>query len=245
MSDETAPRRVKNLTQFVVEGILSEIKSGVFSIGDKLPKEAEIVQTYDVSRTVVREALSRLQAAGFVESRHGIGTFVINRAIGAGLRMDYVTIVTAQDVLALLELRVGVESESAALAAERRSTADLIKLEEQLAAFNDDTKRGGDGAKADYNFHLQVAIATHNKYFVEFISRLDNILIPRAQLDTPGLIEGERKKYYSLISKEHDAVFKAIKVKNKIDAKALMLAHLESGRERLRLATQSVIEFPD
>jgi GntR family transcriptional regulator, transcriptional repressor for pyruvate dehydrogenase complex len=240
---DRGPKRVKNLTQLVVEGILSQVKSGALRVGDKLPKEAEIVQSYDVSRTVVREALSRLQAAGFLETRHGIGTFVINRVVGAGLRMDSATIVTAQDVLALLELRISVESESAALAAERRSASDLRQLEQHLAEFNDDTKRGGAGVTADYKFHLQIATATHNKYFVDFMSRLDTMVIPRTRLDTPILIEDEREKYYKLIAKEHEAIFQAIKEQNKAQAKMLMLAHLESGRERLRLATQSVTEF--
>ena len=89
--------------------------------GDKLPTESAIMQAYGVSRTVVREALSRLQAAGVVETSHGIGTFVLEARPGQGFGIDPADIATAVDVMAVLELRISLETESAGLAAQRRS----------------------------------------------------------------------------------------------------------------------------
>src|SRR5687768_9435738 len=70
-------RRSRSLAHDLVEGIGAQIQGQALKPGDKLPTESAIMQSYGVSRTVVREALSRLQAAGLVETRHGIGTFVL------------------------------------------------------------------------------------------------------------------------------------------------------------------------
>ncbi len=67
----------RNLAQAVVEHITESIRNDSLKTGEKLPTESEIMQIYGVSRTVVREAISHLKAAGFVETRHGIGTFVL------------------------------------------------------------------------------------------------------------------------------------------------------------------------
>jgi hypothetical protein len=70
-------RRSRSLAHELVEGIGAQIQGQALKPGDKLPTESAIMQAYGVSRTVVREALSRLQAGGLVETRHGIGTFVL------------------------------------------------------------------------------------------------------------------------------------------------------------------------
>ena len=71
-----ARRRPRGLVLEIVGTLEAEIRAGQLPVGNKLPTEAEIMHRFDVSRTVVREALSRLQASGLVETRHGIGTFV-------------------------------------------------------------------------------------------------------------------------------------------------------------------------
>ena len=73
------PKRHRNLAQGVVAYISDSIRDGSINPGDKLPTESEIMRIQGVSRTVVREAISHMQAAGLVETRHGIGTFVIER----------------------------------------------------------------------------------------------------------------------------------------------------------------------
>jgi GntR family transcriptional regulator, transcriptional repressor for pyruvate dehydrogenase complex len=93
MSSSTAPllapgrKKYRNLAQGVVEELGTRIRGGEFKPGDKLPPEAAIMETYGVSRTAVREAISQLQAGGLVQTRHGIGTFVLEPpapALGIG-----------------------------------------------------------------------------------------------------------------------------------------------------------------
>src|SRR5438067_10288812 len=111
----------------VVEELATRIRIGDLRCGDKLPTETEIMRAHDVSRTVAREAITRLQAERLVETRHGIGTFVLELPPPAPLVIDPRSVVTLQDVLSILELRVSLETEVASLAAARRS-------EQQLAA---------------------------------------------------------------------------------------------------------------
>src|SRR4051812_16415353 len=117
----TVPRKKhRNLAQGVIELIHADIQSGALQAGDKLPTESAIMEQHGVSRTVVREAISHLQASGHVETRHGIGTFVLAPP-PPGLALLSETIVTLRDVLAILELRICLETEAASLAALRRS----------------------------------------------------------------------------------------------------------------------------
>jgi len=83
-------RQPRKLAQAVVDRLSGRIRRGEFKPGDKLPTESQITQAFGVSRTVVREAMSRLQAAELVETRHGIGTFVREGAGSAPFRIDQV-----------------------------------------------------------------------------------------------------------------------------------------------------------
>ena len=109
------------LSDQVASALEAEIRAGRIQAAEKLPTEAVLAQQFQVSRTVVREAISRLQASGLVETRHGIGTFVLDTPSTTGLRIDPATIGTLRDLLAILELRISLEVESAGLAAQRRS----------------------------------------------------------------------------------------------------------------------------
>src|SRR3990167_2670163 len=80
------PRRQRGLVPEIVEALGGDIRESRLRPGDKLPTESELMGRFDVSRTVVREAISRLQASGLVETRHGIGTFVVGAGGGAAPR---------------------------------------------------------------------------------------------------------------------------------------------------------------
>ena len=122
------PRKRRSLAQELVTVLSDQIRDGLLKRGDKLPTESAIMEAHGVSRTVVREAISRLQAAGQVETRHGIGTFVLDTPSPSGFRIDPATVVTLRDVLAILELRISLEVESAGLAAQRRSAEQLAEV---------------------------------------------------------------------------------------------------------------------
>jgi GntR family transcriptional repressor for pyruvate dehydrogenase complex len=211
-------KKTQSLSQEVVSAISAMIASGTIKPGDKLPTESEIMQAQGVSRTVVREAISRLQAAGLVETRHGIGTFVLEAQKAGNINIDPATITTMKDLLALLELRISLETETAGLAAARRSDAQLLEIRQALDAFHDNLKQGNDTVGPDFRFHFQIANATGNRYFIEIISHLGVGVIPRKRLNTAELARDPQASYLDRVQREHEDIYEAIARRDTVNA---------------------------
>jgi GntR family transcriptional regulator, transcriptional repressor for pyruvate dehydrogenase complex len=225
-------RKPRNLAQGVVEQIGGAIRQGSLKPGEKLPTESTLMAQHGVSRTVVREAISHLQASGLVQTRHGIGTFVLEPP-RAGLGFDAESILTLRDVLAVLELRIGVESETAGLAAMRRSDTQAEELGAALAEMQQAMAEGRSAVEADKRFHLLIAQATGNRYFVDILAQLGNAIIPRARLNTVELEQDKPADFNQRVSREHDDIYRAIERRDPEAARAAMRTHLSNSRERL------------
>ena len=230
-------RKPQSLSQEVVAALTAMISNGSLTPGDKLPTESEIMQTQGVSRTVVREAISRLQAAGLVETRHGIGTFVLEAKKGGNISIDPATITTMRDLLALLELRISLETETAGLAPARRTDAQLQEIREALDLFRAN-QQSGDTVGPDFRFHFAIANATGNRYFIEIISHLGMGVIPRKRINTAELAHDQQSSYLERVQREHEDIYEAIARGDAEAARAAMRNHLTNSRERLRRAEQ-------
>jgi DNA-binding FadR family transcriptional regulator len=194
---------------------------------------------HGVSRTVVREAISNLQAAGLVETRHGIGTFALASHPGLAFRIDPPVIVTVRDVLAMLELRISLETEAAGLAAARRTEQHLSQMRSALRTFRASLESGGDTADPDFQFHLQVAYATENRYFADIMSHLGMATIPSSRVPAVDKAAGEsRVAYLCLVNQAHEGIYDAIFRRDPEGARAAMRAHLTHSRDRLRRAEE-------
>ncbi|MFC0253457.1 FadR/GntR family transcriptional regulator [Massilia consociata] len=233
------PRKSRNLAQGVVEQISSSIRQGVLKPGEKLPTESTLMSQHGVSRTVVREAISHLQASGLVQTRHGIGTFVLERP-QSGLGIDAESILTLRDVLSILELRIGVESETAGLAAVRRTDEQVRELGDTLAEMQEAMAVGRSAAEADKRFHLLIAQSTGNRYFVDILGQLGNTIIPRARLNTAELEQDKPADFNERVSREHDDIYRAIERRDPEAARAAMRTHLSNSRERLVQAQRRI-----
>lgn len=232
---ESAIRRPRNLTLALANVLTSMIENGQLKVGDKLPAEKHITEQHGVSRTVVREAISHLQSHGLVETRHGIGTFVVRQSADP---IDPQTDRTLSDVLAVIELRIGIEVDSAGLAALRRSDDQLARMQQALAILDDPTTGRDDAAKADYDFHQQIALATDNRYFAEITEHLGLRLIPRTRLNSAALAHTAIEDYSVRLRQEHQDIYATIANRDADGAKAAMRRHLSNIRERLRVAYQ-------
>lgn len=238
-----ARKKYRNLAQGVVEELSARIRQGEFNPGDKLPPEAAIMEAYGVSRTVVREAISQLQAGGLVQTRHGIGTFVLTPPqTGLGLATD--TVVTVRDVLAILELRISMETEAAWLAASRRSDEQVAQMGEALAEMARAFSTGRTSVEADVRFHQLIAQATGNRYFVDLLGQLGSAIIPRSRVNTPELGMDKPADYLERVQREHEDIYNAIGRRDPEAARAAMRTHLSNSRERLREAQQRLQDHP-
>ena len=230
--------RGRGLAHGIVEELSARVRDGGLNPGDKLPTESEIMGAFGVSRTVVREALSRLQASGLVETRHGIGTFVLQpRPVGV-FRLEPGELAASVDVLAVLELRISLETECAGLAAVRRTEEQLLGLRTVLDEFERNVARAADTSAPDFSFHLQIAQATGNPYFADIMSHLGTAIIPRTRI--PSIPALQRKgEYLSRVNREHEEIYAAIARQDADSARAAMRIHLTNSRERLRLAQEA------
>lgn len=231
-----ARRRPRTLALELVDALSERIRDGRLSPGDKLPTEAAIMGEFAVSRTVVREAISKLQAAGMVQTRHGIGTFVVGLGDATAFRVAPEQLATLRDVIALLELRIGIETEAAALAAQRRTTRNLTDMRAALDQLERAVQKGDDGIASDLQFHLEVARATQNPRFTDLMNALGTRLIPRARLQPPEPSRDARRTYLRRVNAEHESIFDAIAAQDPDGARAAMRTHLANSRERRRRA---------
>ena len=229
-------RKPKNLAHELVDALSERIRDGRLQVGDKLPSEAAIMQQFGVSRTVVREAISHLQAGGAVMTRHGVGTFIMEVDDGASFRLTSEHFATLNDVIAVLELRIGIETEAAALAASRRNEQNLLKMQQALGALSQAIEAGDDAITHDFQFHLEIARASQNKHFVELMTSLGASIIPRARLTrVPGAEENlEKLSYLRKVNAEHDSIFQAIRNQDPDAARAAMRTHLSNSKARRR-----------
>jgi GntR family transcriptional repressor for pyruvate dehydrogenase complex len=224
------------LAQGVVAYLSDSIRHGALAAGKKLPTEVEIMRILLVSRSVVREAISHLQAAGLVETRHGIGTFVLDPPAVHQLGLDPATVVTARDVLAILELRISLETEAVSLAASRRSDAQLRQLRVALDAFRAAARDGDEAVPADTAFHILVAECSGNLCFHTLLGHLGTNMIPRSRVDSARLANINPASFIQRVVDEHEDIYNAIARKDSDTARAAMRTHLVNSVERLRRA---------
>ncbi len=189
---------------------------------------------FGISRTVVREAMSKLQAAGMVDSRHGVGTFVVGPGDASSFRIAPDQVVTLQEVIGVLELRIAVETEAAGLAASRRGAENLQAMRSALDTFVLAVEEGRDAVGPDFQFHLEVARATQNSRFVDLVAALGSGAIPRARLSGEIVRSEEQKVYLRRVNVEHESILEAIAAADVEAARAAMRMHLANSRERRR-----------
>jgi DNA-binding FadR family transcriptional regulator len=228
-------RKPRTLALELVDALGDRIRDGRLAAGHKLPTEAAIMEEFGVSRTVVREAISKLQASGLVATRHGVGTFVVGLGDGSTFRVAPEQVATLRDVIALLELRIGLETEAAGLAAARRSAQNLAHMGRALDAFTRAIDEGRDAVGPDFQFHLEIARATQNAHFTDLMNTLGTMIIPRARLDANEPSE-EQRNYLRRVNAEHESIFNAIASQDAEAARAAMRTHLANSRERRRRA---------
>src|ERR1700761_6953793 len=169
----------RSLSAEVVDRLAEQIMSGKLPAGAKLPSEQEMMRGMGVSRTVVREAVSALRARGLVITRQGAGAFVDRDTGRQPYAIDPEGLGSLESVLDILELRMAVESEAAAIASERATAPQIKAIGEALRVFSRAISGGERAIKEDFAFHQAIATATQNSRFVEFLDFLGARFIPR------------------------------------------------------------------
>ncbi len=219
------------LTDRVADLLTEEIRSGRLAAGDKLPTEVELVKQLGVSRTVVREAVSRLHSAGLLEPRQGLGVFVMQpRTQPLDLSMDESS--TKAKVLQIVEVRRAMEAEAAALAAERATPGDVQLMRQALQSIDDAVAKGGDGVDEDLAFHRSIAESTGNQVMVATVRYLGEVL--RSGIRVTRANEARRRDFIEAVRSEHHAIVDAIEVGDAVAARAAARRHMHHAAKRLQ-----------
>jgi GntR family transcriptional regulator, transcriptional repressor for pyruvate dehydrogenase complex len=219
------------LAQRVVAGLKDKILAGDLPPGHKLPSEAELIDEYRVSRTVVREAVTRLRAEGLVETFQGRGSFVLAMPEPTSFSVESAAIRSHHDVLDMIDFRIGIETEAAALAASRIDTGGVASIRAALDTFV--AAAPEDAVEADFNFHRAVAAASRNRFYLGLLDSLGPmmIMLPRTRLgDSYSLTD---TGHVDRVRREHDSIATAVIAGDADIARAAMRVHL--GNTRLRL----------
>lgn len=228
-----AARRPK-LADLVVGTLRKRINAGEYGSSGKLPTESQMTTIFGVSRTVVREAIAALAADGLVQSRQGAGVFVMANAassftaIGAG-NSNKISV-----ALNVLEVRMGIEIESAGLAAVRRSASQDAAIQEAWNEFERLLKLGTPTGKTDFAFHRAIAAATNNPFYIEVLDGLGSRTIPCDVASPWGTESVLTYEYQAGLQREHLAILTAISAQDAGAAREAMRQHLSLSQERYR-----------
>ncbi|GAB2549137.1 FadR/GntR family transcriptional regulator [Leucobacter ruminantium] len=213
------------LADQAAELLLQRIRSGEWALGAKLPGETTLGPQLGVGRSTVREAIRQLVGRGVLSSRQGAGVYVT--ALDAP--EDWDAVLRRSDIVAVIEGRIAIESEAAALAAERRTPADLRAIRRALAQREQLGESIEAHVDADTGFHRSIVVAAHNPILAElfdgFTPRLREAMIEMLR------IRGEFDD-----AADHDAharLADAIAHKDAEAARSLSREHLRSLADAL------------
>jgi GntR family transcriptional repressor for pyruvate dehydrogenase complex len=222
------------LADQVAATLSEEIESGRLAEGDRLPTEVELVKQLGVSRTVVREALSRLRNAGLIEPRQGIGVFVLPRRTRP---LDLDAADTKAKVLQIVEVRRAMEGEAASLAATRATPQDLARMRQALDTIDSAVAAGGDGVDEDLTFHRSIAESTGNAVMVSTVRYLGDV--SRSGIRVTRANEARRNDFIEAVRDEHHAILAAIEAGDPEAARAAARRHMKHAAGRLQEADDS------
>lgn len=232
LAERATPAHPGPLAGRVEEALRHGILTGQLAAGARLPSESGLAALFGVSRPVVRQALAALREQGLVQSRRGSGTRVPDAGQMPRLALPPPSGVDLGRILHGVELRLVIEPEAAALAALRRTPADLARLDATVTAFEQATARGEPTHLHDYGFHEAIALATANPCLAEAMRGLEQDVSyavrvwqywGRAQ---PGM------RMQDAVD-EHRAVLACIQAQDAEGARRAMRSHIEKARVRV------------
>jgi GntR family transcriptional repressor for pyruvate dehydrogenase complex len=230
---DTPSRPKDRLYQDVARRLISEIASGKYPVGSRLPAERELVKQFDVSRPTVREAIIALEVQGLVEVRISAGAFVLKLPGDGEIPGFNIT------AFELTEARLLFEGEAAALAATEITQQELQEIEDLVDEIARENQAARTTENADRAFHVAIARATRNQAVLDTVERLWALrsTSPEAAL----LHEKARTANVKPVVEEHTAILQALKARNPTEARAAMRAHLAAVIDSLLFATEERI----
>ena len=227
------PIKTKKIYEEIVEQIKIMLTRGDLHPGDRLPSERDLSEALGVSRASVREALTALETMGILDIRPGEGTFV--RRTSDAETFESLTLLLAMERTPeahLMEVRRILETEAAALAAQRATSEDLEKIAANLEIMkNADSIQAA--VEADVRFHFAIAEATKNSVLLRIMNTVADLMHQTFRQQRENLYADLGPRVLS----EHEAIINAIQSRNPDQAWARMLEHINNIEAALNSAS--------
>lgn len=223
----------RTLADQVTENLKTRIHANEFA-GSQLPSEQAMAEGFGVSRTVIREAVSRLKAEGLIDTRQGRGAFIRTDRLDVPFRIDLNSADLLGSLLHIIELRRGLDAEIAYLAATRRKREQMAAIRRALADIDKASKAGRDAAAEDLAFHLSIARATGNPLFLELLRFLNQFLYIAIRVTRAN--EDRRLEYSEQTRVEHIAIASAIERQDPEAAAIAAKTHMINAAVRIKSA---------
>ncbi|GCL63593.1 FadR/GntR family transcriptional regulator [Pseudaquabacterium pictum] len=231
LQSPSQPLANQRLSDQLADDLRRQIEGGLVQPGERLPTEQALAAQYAVSRTVVREAVSRLRSSGLLVARQGSGMFVA--ALDAARPLDFDSSVLANlgAVLDVVEVRRALESEVAALAAVRATAAQRAAIQDALALADASIASGSATVDEDLAFHQAVAEAAGNPQFPRLLRHLEQYL--REAMTVTRRNESMKQDFITQVRQEHQAIADAILARDADAARAAATRHMHEAARRL------------
>ncbi len=218
------PIKPKRISDQVFDQLRESIFRGEFKPGDKIMTERKLAEAMGVSRTSIREAINKLVVMGLLEQKQGQGTFVriptLQGRNPVALAMEEVD----ATLVDLLEVRMGLECNSAGLAALRAEDADIDFLEKSIEEMKDEVASGRLGTEADVTFHMAVAYAAKNPLQIHIMKTFYDVLFVGIKENLVHLYEDPAN--IERILSQHTEILHAIQAHDPTIAFAAMERHI-------------------
>jgi len=221
------------LSDQVASALEAEIRAGRIQAAQKLPTEAALAQQFQVSRTVVREAVSRLKSLGLVDSRQGSGVYVQAPGIEP-LHFDLPHSASREAVMQIVEVRKALESEVAELAAQRRNPGDVAAIRHAMRQIAQAVQTGRDGVEEDVLFHRAIARAAGNPFMISTLDYLAQFLKGATRVTRAN--EARRADFAQAVTQEHERIVQAIEAGDASAARHAAAEHMRNALSRIAQA---------
>jgi len=218
------------LYQKIAKQLIEELQGGNYAVGDRMPAERDLAKQFGVSRPVVREALLALEVLGLIEVRIGSGAYVVQ--LSGKLDEPGFSVSPFE----LVEARMLIEGEAAALAASQISDKEIAELEALIRAIEDENRQADGKEEADRRFHLAIARATRNAAIEHSVEELWQLrsTSPECAL----LLDKARTANVRPVVDEHTAIVEALKAHCAEAARTAMRNHLGAVANHLLFAIE-------
>lgn len=205
------------------ELLLGRIRAGEWRLGHKLPGETTLAAQLGVGRSTLREAIRELAGKGVLESRQGAGVFVT----ALDVTEDWDTVLRRTDIVTVIEARIAIEAEGAALAARRRTPADLRAMWRALAARAERHDSVQDLVDADTAFHRAVVLAAHN----DVLTGMFDAFVPRSRHAMIDMLRIRPLQDEGADHHAHELLLDAIRSRDTAAAATTSRVHLTSLKD--------------